>query len=291
VQLRDTVRELALRRQGGTPVTAATFRRKYGSGHSYTLDGVPKVKGVTTMMRGLSGPKESYFTEYTAGYALDNWDRLAALPPAQRLKEIAGATKARFNAAGVRGTEVHKLAERLAHGEEVSVPDHLRGHVTSAVQFLDDYDVKADCTEVALFSRLYKHAGSADAFGSAQKPGELARTNILWDWKTNASGPWGSVAFQLAGYLFSEFRLSGDGGLDSEELPLPPVDECWCVWLREDGYDVYPMHVDEDVYNQLLYIDACRLADEACREYKGDALPHPDTVRQFRLQEIEEEGL
>lgn len=270
-------------------MTETTFRRKYGSGHSYTLDGEPRIKGVTTMLKGLGGPPESYFTKYTAGYAVDNWDRLAALPPSQRLDEIAGATKARFNAAAVRGTEVHKLAERLAHGEEVHVPGHIRGHVQSAVQFLDDYDVKADFTEVALFSRKRKHAGSADAFGSAQKPGALYRTNILWDWKTNASGPWGSVAFQLAGYRFSEFRLSGDGGKDSEELPLPPVDETWCVWLRDDGYDVYEMHTSREVYNQLLWIDQCRLADEACREYKSDAFPHPETVRKVRLEDAGED--
>src|SRR6266566_5245280 len=175
-------------------MTATTFRRNYGRGHSYTLDGEPKIKGVTTMMKGLGGPPESYFTKYTAGHAVDNWDRLASLPPSARLEDIAGATKARFSAAAVRGTEVHHLAEGVAKG-----------------------------AEVALFSRRNKHAGSADAFGSAQKPHATARTSILWDWKTNASGPWGSVAFQLAGYLFSDFRLSGDGGRDSEELPLPPV--------------------------------------------------------------------
>lgn len=272
-------------------MTATTFRRAYGRGHSYTLDGEPRIKGVTTMMRGLSGPPESYFTEYTAGHAVDNWDRLSEMKPAARLKEIAGATKERFQGAAVRGTAVHKLAEALAKGQTVTVPDHLRGHVEACIQFLDDYDVQADHTEVALFSRKRKHAGSADAFGSAQKPGAARRTNILWDWKTNASGPWGSVAFQLAGYLFSEFRLSGDGGKDSEELPLPPVDECWCVWLRGDGYDVYPMHVDEAVYKQLLYIDQCRMADEECRDYKGDALPHPETVRKVRLADVAEEEI
>jgi hypothetical protein len=269
-------------------LTATTFRRKYGSGHSYTLDGTPKIKGVTTMMKGLGGPPESYFCEYTAGHAVNNWERLSEMPVADRLKEIAGATKARFSAAAVRGTEVHKLAEALSKGETVTVPDHLRGHVESAIAFLDDYDVQADYTEVALFSRKNRHAGSADAFGSAQKPGAARRTNILWDWKTNASGPWGSVAFQLSGYQFSDFMLSGDGGKDSQELPLPPVDECWCVWLRADGYDAYPMHTSPEVYRQLLYIDQCRMADEACREYKLDALPHPETVRKVRLQDVEE---
>lgn len=267
-------------------MTETTFRRKYGSGHSYTLDGQPRVKGVTTMMKGLGGPPETYFTKYTAGHAVDNWDRLGELPPSQRLEEIAGATKARFKAAGVRGTEVHKLAEKLALGETVSMPDHIRGHVESAVQFLDDYDVSVDHTETALFSRRNKHAGSADAWGTAQKPGVPRRTRILWDWKTNASGPWGSVAFQLSGYRFSEFMLSGDGGKESVELAVPEVDEAWCVWLRADGYDVYPMHTSMEVYRQLLYIDQCRMADEACREYKLDALPKPETVRQVRLQDV-----
>lgn len=269
-------------------MTATTYRRKSGSYWTYTLDGIPKIKGVTTMMKGLSGPPESYFTKYTAGHAVDNWERLATMPPSARLEEIAGATKARFEGAAVRGTAVHKLAEPLAKGEEVVVPDHLRGHVEACIAFLDAYDVQADCTEVALFSRRNKHAGSADAFGSAQKPGTAQRTRILWDWKTNASGPWGSVAFQFAGYRYSDFMLSGDGGKDSVELAVPEVDECWCVWLRGDGYDVFPMHVTPDVYRQLLYIDQCRLADEQCREYKLDALPRPETVRKVRLAEVAE---
>jgi hypothetical protein len=268
-------------------MTATTFRRKYGSGHSYTLDGVPKVKGVTTMMKGLGGPPESYFTETTAGYAVDNWDRLATLPPSERMKEIAGATKARFTSAGIRGTAVHNLAEPLAHGEEVDVPDHLRGHVEACIQFLNDYDVEVIATETALFSRKNKHAGSADLWIWVTLPSGK-RIRVLGDWKTNAKGPWGSVAFQLAGYRYSEFRLSGDGGKDSEEVPVPEVDECWAIWLRADGYDVCPMHVTPEVYRELLYIDQCRLADEACRNYKLDSPPRPETVRKVRLADVEE---
>jgi len=269
-------------------VTATTFRRKYGSGHSYTLDGEPRIKGVTTMMKGLGGPPESYFTKFTAGHAVDNWDRLAGLPPSERLEEIAGATKARFSSAAVRGTAVHKLAEALTKGEEVAVPDHLRGHVEACIQFLDDYQVQPTVTEAALFSRKHKYAGSADLFGTAVKPLAEARTRILADWKTNASGPWGSVAFQLAGYRYADFMLSGDGGRDSEELPVPEVDECWCIWLRSDGYDVYQMDATPEVHRQLLYIDQCRMADEMCRQYKSDALPHPDTVRLVRLADVDD---
>jgi hypothetical protein len=268
-------------------MTATTFRRKYGSGHSYTLDGVPKVKGVTTMMKGLGGPPESYFTETTAGYAVDNWDRLATLPPSERMKEIAGATKARFTSAGIRGTAVHNLAEPLAHGEEVDVPDHLRGHVEACIQFLNDYDVEVIATETALFSRRHKYAGSGDMFIWVTLPSGK-RIRVLGDWKTNAKGPWGSVAFQLAGYRYADFMLDGDAGKESNEVPVPEVDECWAVWLRGDGYDVCPMHVTREVHRELLYIDQCRLADEACRNYKLDSPPRPETVRKVRLADVEE---
>lgn len=268
-------------------MTATTYRRAYGSGHSYVLDGVPKIKGVTTMMRGLSGPPESYFTEYTAGHAVDNWDRLAAMAPAARLKEIAGATKDRFKTAAVKGTRVHKLAEQLAKGDEVPVPDDIRGYVEACVQFLDDYDIETLHTEPALFSRKHKYAGSADMFCTALKPHAAARTRVLVDYKTSASGPWGSVAFQLSGYRFADFMLSGDGGKDSVELPVPEVDEGWAVWLRADGYDVYPVDTSPEILRQLLYIDQSRMADEECRNYRGDPLPHPESVRRVRLADVE----
>jgi hypothetical protein len=268
-------------------MTATTYRKKAGSYWSYTLDGQPRMKGVTTMMKGLGGPPESYFCNTVAGYTADNWDRLAGLPVSERIAEMAGAPKARFTSAAVRGTRVHKLAEALGRGEEVTVPDDIRGHVEACIQFLDDYDVSADLIEPALFSRKHKYAGSADLFGTAQKPRTQGRTRILGDWKTNAKGPWGSVAFQLAGYRFADFMLSGDGGKDSEELAVPEVDECWAIWLRADGYEVYPMEATREVHRQLLYIDQCRLADEECRNYRHDALPHPETVRKVRLQDVE----
>lgn len=262
-----------------------TFRRKYGSGHSYTLDGESRIKGATTMMRGLKGPPESYFTETTAGYAVDNWERLSALPPSERLKEIAGATKRRFTAAGVKGTAVHRLAEQLIHGEEVAISDDVRGYVEACVQFLDDCKVEPLLVEPALFSRRHKYAGSADFFAAATNPRTGRRVRVLGDYKTSASGPWGSVAFQLSAYRFADFYLDGAGA----EQPIPEVDECWAVWLRADGYDIYPIDTSPQILRQLLYIDQCRLADEECRHYKGDALPHPETVRQFRLHETKDE--
>src|SRR5258706_14662281 len=131
-------------------MTATTYRRAYGSGPSYILDGEPKIKGVTTMLRGLPKNLEKYFTEYTAGFALDNWDRLAGLPPAERFKEMAGATKQRFEAAGAKGTAVHKLSERLAKGEEGIIPDPIPRHVRACPPFLRHHDTETLHTQPPL---------------------------------------------------------------------------------------------------------------------------------------------
>lgn len=266
-------------------MTADTYRRNHGSGHSYTLDGKPKIKGVTTMMRGLGGPPESYFTELTAGYAVDHWDELSQIPPSERIKQIAGAAKRRFTGATIRGSRVHRLAESLIHGDEVAVPDDIKGHVEACCQFLDDYNVQPLLVEPALFSRTHQYAGSADFFATVTKPHEAGPVTVLGDYKTSASGPWGSMAFQLAGYRYADFYLDDDG----EEQPVPDVDECWIVWLRGDGYDVYPMEVTPDIHRQLLYIDQCRIADEECRHYRGDPLPHPDTVHRLTLHEVSDD--
>ena len=129
--------------------------------------------------------------------------------------------------------------------------------------------------------------GIPGAASTAAEPVTGKRVRILGDWKTNEKGPWGSVAFQLAGYRYADFMLDGDAGKASSEVAVPEVDECWAIWLRGDGYDVIPMHVTPEVHRQLLYIDQCRMADEQCREYKLDALPHPETVRKVRLQDVD----
>ncbi len=257
-----------------------TYRRQYGSGHTYTLDGVPRIKGATTMMRGLKGPPESYYMETAAGYAVDNWDRLTALPPSERLKDIAGAAKRRFTAAGIKGTAIHRLAEQLIRGDEMPVPDDIRGHTEACIQFLDDYHLEPLLVEPALFSRKHQYAGSADFFATATKPHHSEPIRVLGDYKTAASGPWGSVAFQLSAYRYADFYLDGDGA----EQPVPEVDECWAVWLRADGYDVYPIDTSPHILRQLLYIDQCHLADEECRNYRGDPLPHPETIRKLVLR-------
>ena len=104
-------------------------RRNHGSGHSYYL-GDRKLDGVTTILsKGLPKHLTKWAAEAAAGYVVDNWDDLVTVTPSARFKLISKAPNAARDAAAVRGTKVHALADKLTHGQEVAVPDDLAGHV------------------------------------------------------------------------------------------------------------------------------------------------------------------
>lgn len=248
-------------------MTGFTGRKNHGRGHSYWIDGV-RVAGVTSIISGgLPKPALVNWASRTAAeYAVDEWDTLAELPPSERLKLITGAPNANRDAAAIRGTRVHALAEPLANGEEVTVPDELAGHVEACLNFLEDFDVHPIISEASIISRRWKYGGTLDLIASL---GDGKRW--LLDWKTNKSGPFGDVAFQLAAYRHADMILDPEGG----ERPMMPVDECGVVWLRADGYDLYPFHADQGVFRQFLYIQQTAKAASDARDYKGDAIMPP----------------
>ena len=235
-------------------------------GRQYFIDG-EQVPSVTTLKDGgLPKHLEKWAAETTAGYAVDHWDELAELPVSKRLDVLNKARFADRDAAAGRGTQIHKLAEQIVAGKEVDVPEALRGHVDACVAFIDDWDVQPIGIEVPVFSRRWRYGGRPDLFAKLNDG-----KRWLLDWKTNRKGPWGDVAFQLAGYRYAEVYLDKHG----EEHPVPEVDACGVVWIRADGYDLYPYVVDEQVHRQFLYITTVAEAAAAARDYKLPAVSPP----------------
>jgi hypothetical protein len=275
-----------------------TSFRRHGRGHSYKIDG-QKVTGVTTIIReGTPAPAlMKWYADTVADCVLDEWDRLATMAPSDRRKYLVKAPDRARDTAGVQGTAVHKLAEPLSHGEEVEVPDALKGHVDSCRDWLDDWQVEPLLTEVPVFSRMWMYGGQADALCNVNRPEGAPRSQVLdaddrWrvliDYKTKKGGPFGSDAFQLAGYRWAEFRLEpveGGGyrevpwawkdGNERTAEPIPLCDECWVVWLRSDGYSVIPMATTRRVHKQFLYAKMIMEAMVDCRDYRLDALTPP----------------
>lgn len=247
-------------------------RRNYGRGHAYYL-GDRKLDGVTTLISG-GLPKPAlvgWAGRTVAEKAVNEWDELAGLPVAERLKRLVKAPDEARNAAGVKGTRIHALADKLAHGEQVDVPEELAGHVESCVKFLDAYDVRTTYAERPCFHEKYQYGGTFDLRADLDSGEGFGVQDWLLDWKSSASGAYGDTAFQLAGYGYSTHFLDADGTVK----PMHRPERYGVVWLRADGFDLYPYDVSDAVFRQFLYIQQVAKAAAQCRDYKGEALAPP----------------
>jgi hypothetical protein len=239
-----------------------------GKGHSYTIDGEP-ADGVTTLI-GDGIPKPAlinWAANTTAGYAVDHWAELADMSVSQRLKALQGARYADLDAAGKRGTEVHGLAERLFHGEEVDVPEAIAGHVESCVRFFDEWKPQPVLSETVIGHRRWRYCGKFDAI--ADFPGRGRR---LYDYKTARSGIYGETALQLSAYAHAETYVDGD----QNEQPLADVghdlDQAYGVWIRADGYDVFPLDIGADTFKAFLHVATVARRARTLRSLVGEAL-------------------
>src|SRR5690606_19818652 len=150
------------RPRGGGAVTLRRYET--ARGHWYKLDGV-KVDGVTTLIgQGLPKPALPYWAaRCVAEYVADNLDQVVAMADMGRASLVAALKEVPWtkrDTAAAKGAEVHALAERLAAGDEVDVPEHLAGYVESCVAFLDDYQVRPIRLEAPIGSRTWRYAGT-----------------------------------------------------------------------------------------------------------------------------------
>lgn len=218
-----------------------------------------KIPGVTTILNeGLPKPSlVNWAANATAEAAVNRWDELTDMGPADRLKILKAARYEDRDAAAKRGTEVHALAEKLLVGQEITVPDELRGHVESYVRFLDAWQPTPHLTEVTVVNYTVGYAGTLDMvcdFPDGRR--------VLADLKTNRSGIYGETALQLAAYRYAERYLYGGG-----EHDFPTVDDTWAVWVRADGYTVYPVNTSPAVFDDFRRVAATARAAKRLSSY------------------------
>ena len=248
-------------------------KRKYGKNHAYYLDDV-KLDGVTTLLgNGLPKPALiNWAANSTAEAAVDRWDELAEMSLSERLKVLKGARYAISDEAKQRGTEVHDLAEKLAKGEEIEVPDSIAGHVQSALRFLDDFQFETILTETSVFHTGARYAGTFDLLGRSGLP-EHAGKVILADWKTNRTGIYPETALQLTAYAKATNYLDA-AGVEQAMADLG-VTDLWGIWIRSDGYEVYPMEFSDrtwKAFGHIVQVARGAANRDVAEEWKGQAL-------------------
>lgn len=234
--------------------------------HWYEDGNGQKIPGVTSILSaGIPKPAlVGWGIRSVAEYAINRWDDLDKIGPADRLKELKGSPYAERDAAANRGTEVHALAEQLVNGIEVDVPDALAGHVESYVKFLDDWAPVPVLTEVTVVNYTIGYAGTLDSVL------DMAGQRWLADVKTS-KGVYGETALQCAAYARAEFYVDTDG----TERPMIDVDRIACIHVRADGYDLRPLVFDDSVFLNFRYAAAVARATNDIKSYVGEALPTP----------------
>lgn len=255
-----------------------------GKGHHYIdTDTGLKIPGVTSILDdGL--PKKAlinWAANATAEAAVDRWEEFAALAPTARLKALQGARYAVKDAASNKGTAVHRIAERLVHGERVTIPDGLEGHVESYVRFLDEFDVRPILVERTIYSAQHGYCGTFDLIGDLLDPDdpepdpELRQRHVwLLDIKTNRSGIFGETALQLAAYRYADVWIDEDKGV---EFDMPEVDFTGAVHVRADGYDLVPVEAGPLQHRQFLYAQQVAGFVANSRDLIGEAVISPQS--------------
>lgn len=208
--------------------------RRYGAhGHGYLLDG-DKIDGVSGVLNVLPKQLQQWAADCAANFAVEQWDKLADLPLTKRLDQIRYAHKDVVGEAAARGTDVHTFGEKLSHGEEVEIPDELRGPVQAYARFLDRWEIEPVATEAVVGHTQHRYGGRGDMWCRiGKRDGAFAYVDL----KTGKN-VYESVVLQCAAY--DGANIWHPDGPDSETV-YEPVDLVYVAHIGPDDVRMLPV--------------------------------------------------
>ncbi len=185
--------------------------------HRYRLDG-KSVRGVTGLIGG-GTPKDAlipWAAELAGQWALDHLNELPYMPAENALREMKWAHRQARDAAAIKGTAVHGIAQTIHETGEADVAEEFMPFITGYLDFLDTWDITPILTERPCASREHWYAGTFDLI--ATSPRILGGAPVQIDLKTSKR-PRAEVAMQTAAYARAEFYEDADGN----EQPMPQI--------------------------------------------------------------------
>lgn len=171
---------------------------------------------------------------------IEGWIAVGGRDGAVELLRKAAVTK-RDKAANV-GSEVHALAENIARGQPIVIPQELAGFVAAYQRWIADFQPEFLAAEEMVANLEYGYAGTLDGLV------RIAGETWLLDWKTS-KGVYPETSLQLAAYGHAEF-IGRPGTLT--RFAIPPIDQYAVVHLTPDGYEFVPFDVTEQDFDAFL---------------------------------------
>lgn len=248
--------------------------------HTYWMDG-ERVPSVTTVIgKAHDKPGLSWWAaEEAAKWAVDNLATLDETRPAPWIREARRVHNELKTAAAKRGTLLHDAARQLVAGAPITPetegepwPDAVVDAAGQLARFMDDWDVDPLLAERPVFHELHRWAGTVDLVATLRD----GRTWLL-DYKTGKSGIYPKDALQLAAYRHaSHVQVEAASG-ELFDRGMTQVDECACVWIQPDFYELRPVLADWPSYDVFLHmLPVARWTDWKREETVGSPLPVPE---------------
>lgn len=246
-------------------------RRTTGRGRFYVDARGERYWSVTTLLKGVPKDALMYWTAKEAAIcAVDNLDRVKAIVGDDgdgRDAAIDWIKGACWRSSGKKmelGSLIHEIIESMVLDRPMPpIPDEAQPYVDQFLDFQDKWAPQWEASELTVYSRSQKHAGTLDLIGIVPGHGRL-----LIDTKTG-SGVYPETALQISAYRHSEFVELPDG----TEQPVPEVDGGAVLHLRPDGYELIPVDCDRWVYDVFLWArEIYRWMNETSKSVVGDPL-------------------
>lgn len=229
-----------------------------------------KVPSVTTILSQLSKPAlTNWAAKEVATYAVENILAWQDLPADSAIDLLKRAPYRNMTKKGDIGTAVHTAIDSWIGGQPVVEDLDLLPYVGGALAFMEDHVEKVIHSEVTIFNRTYKYAGTTDLLAELKDPSPLGLeahgATAIVDWKSGKA-IYPEAALQLVGYAYGEFI----GTLEGEELQLPKIQLGVIVHLPGDGtYTAKPVTLTPRLWRTFLALRTVQLWKD---DFEADAL-------------------
>jgi hypothetical protein len=207
--------------------------------HNYYLDGEGPIASVTTILGVVdkSGPLIGWAKRITAEAAVKHRAEIAGWVDSfgddGAVSMLTKAATVIRDRAANAGSEVHGIAEAIARGQEITVPEELGPFVAAYRGWLERFEPEFLAAE----EMVYSHEGYAGTFDAIVR---IAGETWLLDYKTS-KGVYPETAMQLAAYANADFI---GRPADPTRYALPVIEQYGVVHIRPEGAELVPMDVD-----------------------------------------------